>query len=105
MAYNGMVLLTLTRSFLMKGVFLAFVLSLVCVPVFAGSCPCDRTATVTKTVVTTTTEVVQSPVRIVRGLRARVAANRAVRLEARAAKAEAVACCPAAGCECEPKAE
>ena len=92
----------------MKGVFLAFVLSLVCVPVFAGSCPCDRTATVTKTVVTTTTEVVQSPVRIVRGLRARVAANRAVRLEARVAKAEAVAaaCCPAANCECEPaKAE
>jgi hypothetical protein len=37
-----------------------------------------------------------------------MAVNRAVRLEARAVKAEAVAaaCCPAANCECEPaKAE
>ena len=92
----------------MKNVFLAFVLALVCGTAFAGSCPCDRAATVTKTVVTTTTEVVQAPVRVVRGLRARVAANRTVRLEARAARAEAVAaaCCPAANCECEPaKAE
>ena len=91
----------------MKNVFLAFVLALVCGTAFAGSCPCDRAATVTKTVVTTNRGCT-GPVRVVRGLRARVAANRTVRLEARAARAEAVAaaCCPAANCECEPaKAE
>jgi hypothetical protein len=99
-------LITLNKEFFMKNVFLAFVLALVCGTTFAGSCPCERTATVTKTVVTTT-EVVKAPVRVVGGLRSRVAARRAARLEARAAKAEAVAaaCCPAAGCECEPKVE
>ena len=86
----------------MKSFVLGLVFCLVSAPAFAGSCPCERATTLTKSVVTTTTEVVQSPVRVVRGLRARVAANRAVRLEARAAKAEAVS---AAGCKCEPKAE
>jgi len=88
----------------MKNIFLAFVLALIAVPAFAGSCPCERAATVTKTVVTTTTEVVGVPVRVVGGLRARAAARRAARAEVRAARAEARAealagcCCEAESC-------
>jgi hypothetical protein len=87
----------------MKNVFLAFFLVLACSPAFAGNCSsCPKV--VTKTVLTTR-EVVSAPVRFVGGLRARVAARRAARLEARAARAEVAACSPVTGCECEPKAE
>jgi cell shape-determining protein MreC len=82
------VFISIEKRRIMKSFILGIVFCLVSVPAFAGSCPCERAATVTKSVVATTKEVVKSPVRVVRGLRARVAANRAVRLQARSLKAE-----------------
>jgi len=90
----------------MKNVFLGLILAFVAVPAFAGNCgSCAKT--VTTQVVTTTTQVVTAPVRVFRGLRARVAARRACRLGTRAVRAEAVAAsCSSCEEQCEPvKAE
>lgn len=86
----------------MKNVILGLVLALVAVPAFAGTCPCETKAVVTKTV-TVTEQVVAVPVRVVGGLRARLAAKRAARLEARVERAECLAGC--SNCACEGAAE
>ena len=83
----------------MKKVFLAVCLTLVVSGVaFAGDCvKCKPVqATVTQTVEVTKT-VVTAPVRVVGGLRARVAARRATRLAVRqaAACAACTSCSPA----------
>jgi hypothetical protein len=64
----------------MKNVFLAFVLVLVCAPAFAGSCGTGNCGSTTSRPVVSVTanvarRVVQAPVRLVRRVRARVAAR------------------------------
>lgn len=85
----------------MKNVLLAVALTLAGSVAFGGDCPCEKAERVVTKTVVTTTEVVKTPVRVVGGLRARVAARRAARLEVRQQRAECVAAACAADCGCE----
>lgn len=82
----------------MKNIFLAVVFTLVCAPAFADSCECSA-GYGSGRVVTTTSNVVGVPVRVVRGFRYRVAQRRAVRLDQRATRVSSRYACCSAACE------
>jgi len=90
----------------MKNVFLAVILSLFCVPAFAGSCGSGNCGTVSSRPVASATvnagrRVVRAPVRFVRRLRARVSARRTARQYRRSTvRASRSTSCGSCNCGC-----
>lgn len=86
----------------MKNVFLAFILALVCVPAFAGSCGTGNCGSTTSRPVASATvnvarRVVLAPVRLVRRVRAGVSARQCRRSNVRASRSNS---CGSGSCGC-----